>query len=229
VSYVLSNGVQICWEQHGTGDPVVLVHGFCETKESIWHAGGWLQDLIDSGRQVISMDLRGHGESDRPHEPEAYAEFVLADDLAEVLRAAGVDRAHFVGFSLGGAFLRPRKRSTAMSVDALRRDDLSDVHPMLQKFRRRIEERGGDRLALAALMEAERTPPEVEMLAKLDVPILFVSGETEAMVGDAEPIAEHVPGSRLLRIPDAGHDEAVMALQTREAALAFFDEIDAAG
>jgi pimeloyl-ACP methyl ester carboxylesterase len=200
------------------------------------------------------MDLRGHGESDRPHEPEAYAEFVLADDLAEVLRAAGVDRAHFVGFSLGGetvlrylmrygtqhtrsavivslgrAFLRPRKRSTAMSVDALRRDDLSDVHPMLQKFRRRIEERGGDRLALAALMEAERTPPEVEMLAKLDVPILFVSGETEAMVGDAEPIAEHVPGSRLLRIPDAGHDEAVMALQTREAALAFFDEIDAAG
>ena len=148
--------------------------------------------------------------------------------LRYLMRYGTADARSAVIVSLGRAFLRPRKRSTVMSVDALRRDDLADVHPMLKKFRRRIEERGGDRLALAAVMEAERTPPEVDALAKIELPVLFVSGEAEAMVGDAAPIAEHVPGSRLLRIPDADHDAAVMAAQTREAALAFFREINGA-
>jgi pimeloyl-ACP methyl ester carboxylesterase len=241
-----SGDVRIHWEEEGHGPPVVLVHGFSETSESIWVAGGWVDALVRSGRRCVRFDLRGHGRSDRPLEPADYSAERFVADVDAVVSAARALPADLIGFSLGGevalryamahgrarvrravvislgrAFLRPRARSTGMSVEGLRAEDASQFHPLVQKFRARLQKRGLDLRAAASRLEGERLPPGPGELEHIDVPLLFVSGERETMVGNAAPIAERVPGSRLLQIAGADHDGAVFAPETRSAVLDF--------
>jgi pimeloyl-ACP methyl ester carboxylesterase len=243
---VRSGGIGIHWDETGQGPPVILVHGFSETADRIWSAGGWVDALVRSGRRCVRFDLRGHGQSDRPAAAEDYSAARLVGDVEAVAAAARVERADLIGFSLGGelalryllahgrarvrraalislgrAFLRPRARSTGMSIEGLRADDASGMHPLVQKFRARLVERGLDLRAAAALLAGERLPPDPAELARIDVPVLFVSGEREKMVGDAAPLAELVPGAKLVRIPGADHDGAVFSAETRAAVLEF--------
>ena len=53
--------------------PVLLVHGFASSFERNWREPGWADLLAESGRQVIGIDLLGHGSADKPHDPAAYA------------------------------------------------------------------------------------------------------------------------------------------------------------
>ena len=64
-----NDGVCIAYEIVGEGEPVVLVHGFASDRVQNWRAPGWYQTLNGSGYQVIALDCRGHGESDKPHDP----------------------------------------------------------------------------------------------------------------------------------------------------------------
>lgn len=83
---------------HGRGEPVVLVHGFSQT-HAAWLGTPLYEDLVPDYR-VIAVDLRGHGDSDKPHEPMAYGRNLHAD-LIGLLDHLDIDKAHFVGFSLG--------------------------------------------------------------------------------------------------------------------------------
>lgn len=69
--YFDSNGVRIRYLDHGAGEPVVLVHGYLSRIEHNWMNTGVLQDLSRDHR-VIALDCRGHGKSDRPHDPKQY-------------------------------------------------------------------------------------------------------------------------------------------------------------
>jgi pimeloyl-ACP methyl ester carboxylesterase len=247
---VLSGPVRIHWEESGQGPPVVLLHGFSETAQSIWVAGGWVDALVGAGRHCVRFDLRGHGHSDAPRAVEDYSAARLVGDLEAVIGAARTGPVDLIGFSLGGeialryvlihgrarvrraalislgrAFLRPRARSTGMTVAALRAPETAEMHPLVRKFRARLVERGLDLHAAAALLEGERLPPAPGELERIDVPLLFVSGEREKMVGDAAPLAERVPGARLLHIAGADHDAAVFAPETRAAVLEFLGRV----
>ncbi len=68
-----SNGVKIHYEDQGSGDPVVLVHGFAANAEHNWGLTGWYKTLTPNYR-VIAPDCRGHGQSDKPHDVKAYGE-----------------------------------------------------------------------------------------------------------------------------------------------------------
>jgi pimeloyl-ACP methyl ester carboxylesterase len=95
-----SNGVRIRYVDQGTGEPVVLVHGYTSVIERAWIETGVFPNLAKDHR-VIALDLRGHGKSDKPHDPKAYAE--LGQDVVRLLDHLNVARAHIVGYSLGGA------------------------------------------------------------------------------------------------------------------------------
>ena len=97
-----ADGVAIRYLDRGAGPAVVLVHGFAGSIERSWINTGILQDLARDHR-VLALDLRGHGRSDKPHEPLEYSE--LADDVIRLMDHAGVRRAHAVGYSLGGIIL----------------------------------------------------------------------------------------------------------------------------
>src|SRR5262245_1250594 len=94
-----AGGVRIRYVEHGVGPTVVRIHGFTGNIERSWVNTGVLPDLARDHR-VIAFDLRGHGKSDKPHDPRAYDEIGL--DAIRLMDHLGVQRAHVVGYSLGG-------------------------------------------------------------------------------------------------------------------------------
>ena len=97
--FVVSNGVKIRYVEQGTGEPVLLIHGYTRSVESNWVDPGVFQDLAKNYR-VIAFDLRGHGKSDKPHDPAAYAGETVRDAI-RLLDHLRIPRAHVVGYSLG--------------------------------------------------------------------------------------------------------------------------------
>jgi pimeloyl-ACP methyl ester carboxylesterase len=97
--YVERDGVKVHYEVYGSGEPTVLLL----PTWSIMHSRHWKMQIPYLGRhcRVVTFDGRGNGRSDRPTEPEAYAEPEFAADAIAVMDATGTDRAVIVGFSMG--------------------------------------------------------------------------------------------------------------------------------
>ena len=98
--YIEVNGIKICYEIQGVGDPVVLVHGFGSKKET------WIGQfgLLSEKFKVIRFDNRGAGKSDRPNEPFTMDMFV--EDIKGLMDALAIDKAHIIGWSLGGMIVQ---------------------------------------------------------------------------------------------------------------------------
>ena len=79
--------------------PIVLVHGTA-LSQAIWRGFGYLKAFAPT-RPVVTLDLRGHGRSDKPHDAAAYDMDRFVDDVVAVLDALGIARAHYLGYSLG--------------------------------------------------------------------------------------------------------------------------------
>jgi pimeloyl-ACP methyl ester carboxylesterase len=94
------DGVRIHYEVEGSGPPLVLQHGLLSSLES-WRQRGYVERLAPR-YQCILVDSRGHGESDKPDDPEAYELRTRVVDVASVLHDAGIETAHYMGYSMGG-------------------------------------------------------------------------------------------------------------------------------
>jgi pimeloyl-ACP methyl ester carboxylesterase len=97
--YFDAAGVRLRYLEQGTGEPVVLVHGYSNTA-GIWSDNRIVQDLSRNYR-VIAFDMRGHGKSDKPHDAARYGREMTLD-IVRLLDHLGIQRAHIVGYSLGG-------------------------------------------------------------------------------------------------------------------------------
>jgi pimeloyl-ACP methyl ester carboxylesterase len=108
-----NGGVTIAWDEVGAGEPVLLIHGLGYGR---W---GWepLLPLLADQFRVISFDNRGIGESAVP--PGPYSSREMAGDALAVLDAAGVQRAHVVGTSLGGMIAQELALEAPARVDRL--------------------------------------------------------------------------------------------------------------
>jgi pimeloyl-ACP methyl ester carboxylesterase len=94
--YADVNGLSLYYEEHGSGDPLVLLHGGVAGSEMF----APIVPALAAGRRVITVDLQGHGrtaEIDRPLRPE-----LLAGDVAALIEHLGLERADVLGYSLGG-------------------------------------------------------------------------------------------------------------------------------
>ena len=102
------NGIELFYTDEGVGDPVVLIHGLGSSSDD-WQ----LQIPVLTPRfRVVAVDLRGHGQSNKPAGP--YTMAVFADDVAQLIEALGVVPCHVVGLSLGAM--------TALELSATRPD-----------------------------------------------------------------------------------------------------------
>ena len=90
------NGIKICYEVQGEGDPVVLIHGFGITKEE------WICQFepLSQYFRVVRFDNRGSGKSDRPNTP--YTMDLFADDTRGLSDFLKIEKAHIIGWSVGG-------------------------------------------------------------------------------------------------------------------------------
>jgi pimeloyl-ACP methyl ester carboxylesterase len=98
-----SAGVRIRYVDQGSGEPIVLIHGYTSDLERGWVNGGVLSNLAADHR-VIALDLRGHGRSDKPRSPSAYGE-EMGRDVVRLLDHLTLSRAHIVGYSLGAVIV----------------------------------------------------------------------------------------------------------------------------
>jgi pimeloyl-ACP methyl ester carboxylesterase len=97
MSTILANQIRCYYEEHGQGEPLVFIHGLGSSTRD------WEYQVPEFSKsfRVITYDMRGHGQSDKPAGP--YTIPMLASDLAGLLRALQIPSAHVVGISLGGA------------------------------------------------------------------------------------------------------------------------------
>src|SRR5512143_3070684 len=100
MSKTMNAGVRIHYEVEGSGPPLVLQHGFSQSLAD-WRVAGYVEALRDH-HQLILVDARGHGGSDKPHDSAAYTTGHHAADIVAVLDALGLQRADYWGYSMGG-------------------------------------------------------------------------------------------------------------------------------
>ena len=94
------DGVRLHYVEAGRGTPVILVHGLACDHVPNWMLPRIFQKLSKRYR-VIALDIRGHGKSDKPHDPAQYG-LELVDDIVRLMDHLGIGKAHVVGYSLGG-------------------------------------------------------------------------------------------------------------------------------
>ena len=97
MSYADVNGLSLYYEEHGSGEPLILLHGGIGSGDMFVA----LVPELETGRRVITVDLQGHGRTadvDRPFSPEA-----MADDVAALAAHLGLAQIDLLGYSLGGA------------------------------------------------------------------------------------------------------------------------------
>ncbi len=95
-----SNGVRIRYVEQGSGEPIVLLHGYTSNIERGWMNNGVFANLAKDHR-AIAVDVRGHGKSGKPHDPKAYGA-ELAQDVVRLLDHLKIGKAHIVSYSMGG-------------------------------------------------------------------------------------------------------------------------------
>ena len=250
-----ADGVALAYERHGPkdgteGPAIVLVHGFGSSRLQNWKSTGWYGGLTDAGFSIVAMDCRGHGDSGKPHEPEAYGHDRMADDVIAVMEACGLPSARICGYSMGGfiglrllaahperiiklaiagvgeTYLKDRITSPearAALADALLTPDKDSITDSRAKiFRAFADQPGKDRFALAACMRAMSPRLSPEILSRLQRPVLVVDGDKDETAGAAEPLAAVLADGRAVTIPGRDHMSAVGDKNTRQAVIAFF-------
>ncbi len=137
--FITQGGVRIHYEVEGEGSPLLL-HGGGAGDMELWRLAGYV-DALGAKHQLILMDHRGHGTSDKPRDPAAHRIEDYREDVRSVLEAVGCDRVIFVGFSDGskvGAALAdsdPARVSALIDIDGLEPRDLSDPESRDRKQR----------------------------------------------------------------------------------------------
>lgn len=240
-----NDGVRIAYEVVGEGEPIVLVHGFASDRTQNWRGPGWYSALIRAERRVVALDCRGHGESDKPHDPEAYGDRMV-DDIAAVMGAADLRGADVMGYSMGGMLTmglmmrRPElvRRAVIAGVgetyfteapqrriaiaDALATPDPSSLtDPIQRQFRLFAGQKGKDLAALAACIRKERTVYTREQLGEWRSGVLIVCGETDNLTGKPDGLAAAFPEGRAVTVAGRDHMSAVGDKVYKQAALEF--------
>jgi pimeloyl-ACP methyl ester carboxylesterase len=240
-----SDGISLHYEVHGleSGAPIVLVHGFASHYRLNWVGTRWQETLTGAGFRVIGLDCRGHGDSDKPHDPRAYATPVMAADVRRLLDHLGIDTAHYLGFSMGARIAiqsvldfpsRLRKvvlggvgvegaLAQAQSIARALRGGVPE-NPVAKSFYEFAKARPHNDLeALADCIEALSPPFDLALLKAVKTPILLVVGGKDELVSGAEELVELMPTAKLVIVPGRDHLGTVPAREFKEAALAFLD------
>ena len=229
----LSDGVEIAFIDEGAGAPVVLVHGFASNVTFNWVDPGWVAHLVKAGYRVVALDNRGHGQSQKLHDPAAYGAPVMAEDVRRLMDHLSIERADVMGYSmgarisaflglaapervrslifggLGGNMVRPMA-GTGPIAHALEAPSIDDVtNPTARTFRAFAEQTGSDLKALAACIRSSRDPISREDVARLACPVLVAVGSRDVIAGPAEDLAKLIPGAEALILEDRDHMKAV--------------------
>jgi pimeloyl-ACP methyl ester carboxylesterase len=242
--FAARDGVTLAWREMGDGRPLVLLHG-------LQGSGAGLADsepartLAGRGYRVILPDLRGHGDSGRPHDPARYPPDVLADDALALIDHLGLGDYDLGGYSLGGRLVlrllargaRPAKAFVGgQGLDALDQETTrTDGHRRILNAVARGDTfaPGSQEEQMAAWITASDVDPQAvlhvldtfeatprDALRQVPVPTLIVVGDHDSRGESADELAALLPDARVVQVP-GDHLTAATAPEFTAAVLAF--------
>jgi pimeloyl-ACP methyl ester carboxylesterase len=248
-SVLSPDGVNIATYEYGDPEaPTVLaVHGFASSAFLNWHAAGWMRDLTRNGFHVIAIDQRGHGASDKPHDPRAYTMDALVADVLQVLDTFMLDEVDFVGYSLGArvgwqaAREMPNRISRAVlggipDGDPLTRFRVNEAREFIEhgtvvpdrltagylQMAGSIE--GNDLPALVSLVEGMRGGPQPDAANAPSQEVLFATGSEDKILDASRALAIAAPHASFFEIPGRNHFNAPTSRAFRDAAIEFLGQ-----
>jgi len=230
---ISADGVAIAAYEWGDPDApvVVAVHGFASSAIANWHVTGWTRELTRAGFRVVAIDQRGHGASDKPHDPHAYSMDILVADLLGVVDTHLIDDFALLGYSLGArvgwhAALELPERLTRAVLGGI-----PDGDPLTRFL---VDEargfvaggpRSDDRLtmtyldmaagmpdndlgALVSLVEGMRGGIQPDATDPPQQPVLFATGTADPILEQSRGLSRATPHGSFLEIPDRNHFNA---------------------
>jgi pimeloyl-ACP methyl ester carboxylesterase len=237
--------VDVAPEAPDIGKPIVLIHGFASNHRINWVNPRWVETLSKAGRRVVAFDNRGHGESEKLYDPEAYRSDAMARDAANLIDHLQIERADVMGYSMGAriasflALAKPERvralilgglgdrlvkgvglpLGIAEAMEAPSLDALSN--PTQRMFRAFAEQTKSDLAALAACIRGSRQTLDEAEVARIACPALVAVGTRDEVAGDPHRLAAMFPRGQALEIPGRDHNLAVGDKAYKAGALAF--------
>ena len=228
---VLNDGVAIHYRVEGSGSPLILLHGFTDSSET-WYELGYV-DALKAKHQILLPDTRGHGQSDKPHDQQAYTPANFAADIVAVLNDAGIRKAVCWGYSQGGwiAFALAQHAAErvsgliiggAASAGSAYQAEPGKDDPLLAVLRRgagasaplfgewltpAIEQRlrANDTAALIACRQQRLVTGGYSNLGKIAVPALLYAGNADPIHDAARQSASEISDAVFASLPGLDH------------------------
>ena len=224
--FAQNGDVRIHYDTAGNGPALVLHHGTMGSGPD-WHDLGYVDALKDRYRLIL-VDARGHGRSDKPHDPKAYDLRLRAADVVAILDQLGEQSAAFLGYSMGGwigfglakhfpqrfdAFIiggaHPYAENTQAIRDRMPADPaafaagLEKTYGALLTPERRARLLANDLVALRALTQDRDDIADV--LPTMTMPSLVFVGELDPRLAQARQAASEMPNASFLGLPGCDH------------------------
>ncbi len=217
--------VKISYLTEGQGPTVVLLHGWHSSSDVNWVKPGIVSELAKSHR-VVAMDLPGHGKSDKPSNEDAYG-LQLVENVVVLLDELKVEKAHIVGYSIGGSIALKLTTMHPHRVESLTLGGWGWLRDggRLQDVWERMPGR-----------EGAKTPPEfarsVGKLAVSEGELKKVSLPVKVIVGDRDPVKRLyvVPLQQartdwpVVEVKDAGHFNCILKKEFKNEVLRWVKE-----
>ena len=228
------NNISINYHVYGTGKPVILLHGAIVDFDFNFVKTGWIKTLTDNGFQVIGIDFRGYGESDKSNDPSFYGTENFSNDVINLIKHLELEDAALLGYSMGTVIAldllhkHPTKFSKAMLIAT--GDGLIDIPPFIlgellpnmaeilafetfpshlpshiSAYWNFLNQVGLDRESMVAFSRAKYPALTAEDVTGIDTPALIISGTNDLVLGTGQKAAEALPNGEYLEIEGADH------------------------
>lgn len=237
------------YTDQGSGDGVILVHGFAASADENWGRSGWISMLTRAHRRVVALDLRGHGQSAKSHNADDYSIDAFAGDVYRLSQHLALKKPDLIGFSLGarivlrllsvhpdsfllgvlcgagGRWLEASSRDPNLLPAAFAVEDAASVtDDMARRFRQFADAQGQDRLALAAVgrgLAARADKLDQPALSAIRNEAFVVAGRNDELAGDPYPLAAAMGRAKSAIIPGCGHMDCLVQPMFKGAVMDF--------
>ena len=235
--------IDMYYEIHGEGEPLVLIHGAGLETSTVRP----LIQMFTSKYKVVSIDNRGVGRTDKPDEP--YSIEMLAEDTMRLLNAIGINKAHFIGSSMGGRIAQViAVKYPEMVKGLILTSTAARVSPSMKtelEIALKTPELWEEMLKESAVLFTQTYPPTREsfyrqfvatvefdgknQLSKIKAPTLIINGTNDDTIpmGCTEELAKEIHDSKLILVGGNHLFAAVNLNLLVKPALEFFEEVDA--
>ena len=246
------NGLTLHYTARGSGQPVVLLHGFT-SRGSTWERHGWVDLLVDAGLCAIAPDARSHGRSDRVSDPGACTTEALAADVVALLDHLEIPQASLFGFSMGGGIALQvamgwPSRVTRVAVAGVGDAAINELHDAAAiaelatvfaadiadlpagtsavRMRRNAELAGNDPRALLPFLQQGGWPGGLRELSLVHAPTLVTLADGDEYMAEADELLARLAPTKVVRLSGGGHYEVLQDESVKREVAAFLTGAD---